>query len=119
MATQRLNQVLAVEAGKKSRIEEELTEGYKTLQKSALFDGMTRAYRPLSETGERLPTETKKVQQSAPTILMSTLKRLGEVFDITAAKDFANCNAKGDVVVDGETILSDAPATYLLFLQSY
>jgi hypothetical protein len=34
-----------------------------------------------------------------------------------ATKDWANCKAKADVVVDGKTLLSSVPATYLLFLE--
>lgn len=119
MGTERLNQILAVEQGMKSRIEDELTEGYKTLQKTSFFDGMARAYRPTREDGERLPSENKRVQQRAPEILRNTLNRLGDLFDITATKDFANCVAKANVVVDDEIILENAPATYLLFLEKY
>lgn len=117
MAEQRLNQVLAVEAGLKSRWEQEQTAAYHTLQKSALFDGMTRTYKPLSESAERLPTEHKKVQQEATTMLKNAFTRLEELFDTVATKDFANCNAKADVIVDGYALLKDVPATYLLFLE--
>lgn len=44
----------------------------------------------------------------------STLTKL---FDITATKDYANCHAKADIVVDGTVLLQDVPATYLLFLE--
>ncbi|MEO1645437.1 MAG: hypothetical protein AAFR67_09645, partial [Chloroflexota bacterium] len=37
--------------------------------------------------------------------------------DVTATKDWANGDAKADVVVEGETLLSDVPVTYLLFLE--
>ncbi len=36
---------------------------------------------------------------------------------MTAAKDWTNCRARADVVVDGETLINDAPVTYLLFLE--
>ena len=32
-------------------------------------------------------------------------------------KDWANCSAKADVVVDGQKLLEGVPATYLLFLE--
>lgn len=118
MAEQRLNQVLAVEHGLKNRTEVELTGIYHTLQKGSLFDGMTRSYAPLHENGDKLPTEHKKVQQSAQTMLKEATAKLSSLFDITATKDFANCSAKADLVVDNETVLKDVPVTFLLFLES-
>ena len=117
MSEQRLNQVIVVEHGMKSRVEEELTATYHTLQKSSLFDGMTRSYRPLKDDGDRMPAENKKVQQQARELLAAATRRLTGLFDITATKDWANCAAKADVVVDGETILTGVPSTFLLFLE--
>jgi hypothetical protein len=37
--------------------------------------------------------------------------------DITATKDYANCHASADVVLDGQVLIQSAPATYLLFLE--
>jgi hypothetical protein len=37
--------------------------------------------------------------------------------DITATKDYANCHASADVVLDGQVLIQNAPATYLLFLE--
>jgi len=42
---------------------------------------------------------------------------LTRLFDVTATKDWANTQAKADVVVDGQVLLSQVPATYLLFLE--
>jgi hypothetical protein len=42
---------------------------------------------------------------------------LARLFDLTATKDFANCEAKADVTVDGEKLLEQVPATHLLFLE--
>ena len=40
-----------------------------------------------------------------------------ELIDTVAMKDHANCHAKADVVVNGQTLLADVPATHLLFLE--
>jgi hypothetical protein len=37
--------------------------------------------------------------------------------DLAATQDFANTEAKASVVVDGQTILTDVPVPYLLFLE--
>jgi hypothetical protein len=58
-----------------------------------------------------------KVQVKADDLLNKAENLLTELFDITAAKDYANCNAKADVVVNGNILIKDAPATYLLFLE--
>jgi hypothetical protein len=50
-------------------------------------------------------------------LLAETQKTLTELLDITAQKDFANCSARANVVIDGQTILSQAPVTYLLFVE--
>jgi hypothetical protein len=42
---------------------------------------------------------------------------LTEMFDVVATQDWANCQAKGDVVVDGHPLLKGVPVTHLLFLE--
>ena len=37
--------------------------------------------------------------------------------DIAAIQDYTNTEAKGTIVIDGETLLADVPVTYLLFLE--
>lgn len=113
----RLNQIIAVEKGVKSRSFQELTEAHHALQKPTLLSGISRTYRPKDEEGEQLPPESTKVQVKAKDIIRQTVEVLTKLFDVTATKDWANCKAKADVVVDGEKLLTDVPATYLLFLE--
>ncbi|MDQ2717112.1 MAG: hypothetical protein M3Z08_19585 [Chloroflexota bacterium] len=113
----KLNQIIAVEKGVKSRSFQELTEAHHALQKPALLSGIARTYRPKDEEGESLPPESTKVQVKADDIIRDTVAVLTKLFDVTATKDWANCKAKANVVVDGKTILTDVPATYLLFLE--
>ncbi len=113
----KLNQIIAVEKGIKSRSFQELTEAHQALQKPALLAGISRTYRPKDEEGEQLPPESTRVQIKADDIIRQTTESLTKLFDATAAKDWTNCNAKADVVVDGQTLLAQVPATYLLFLE--
>lgn len=39
------------------------------------------------------------------------------MFDVVATQDFANCQAKADVMVEGRVLIKDAPVTHLLFLE--
>jgi hypothetical protein len=113
----KLNQIIAVEKGVKSRSFQELTEAHHALQKPTLLSGISRTYRPKDEEGETLPPESTKVQVKSEEVLRQTASILTRLFDVTASKDWANCVARANVVVEGRTILSDVPITYLLFLE--
>jgi hypothetical protein len=113
----RLNQIIAVEKGIKSRSYGELTDAHQSLQKTALLAGIARNYQPKDEDGETYPPESTRVQMRAEEVLRQTAATLTKLFDVTATKDWANCTAKANVTVDGRTLISDVPATYLLFLE--
>ena len=116
MAT-KLNQIIAIEKGVKSKAFQEITDAYQKLQKAALLSGISRTYRPKDEEGERLPGESTKVQLKTEDIIEALKQSMVRLFDVTATKDTANCEAKADVVVDGKTLAKDLPATYLIFLE--
>ena len=113
----KLNQIIAIEKSVKSQSFQELTEAHQSLQKPALLAGISRTYRPKDEEGEQLPPESTRVQLKAQDVIRETTASLTRLFDVTATKDWANCVAKADVVVDGRTLLRQVPATYLLFLE--
>ena len=113
----RLNQIIAVEKGIKTRSHTELTEAHHALQKPALLSGIARSYRPRDEEGEQLPPEATRVQAKAEEVIRKTADILVALFDVTATKDYTNCKARADVVVDGKTLLAGVPVTYLLFLE--
>lgn len=113
----KLNQIIAVEKNIKGRALQDLTEAHQSLQKTALLGGISRSYRPKDEEGEQLPPEATKVQLKSEEIIRKTNETLTKLFDVVATKDWANCQAKADVIVDGQKLLSNVPATYLLFLE--
>lgn len=114
----KLNQVIAIEKGVKSRVYAETTEQDKICQKAELFNGFSKKYKAIDEeSGEKLPPESKRVQFSVYDILRSQRKSLTELFDITATKDYANTEAVADVKIGDNVILSSVPVTYLLFLE--
>lgn len=114
----KLNQIIALTSGKKSRAQKELTEVHKNLQKSDLLMGISRTYKPLDEeNGERLPPERKQVQLRVKDCVANVRKELADMFDVVATQDYANCVAKANVTVDGQVIVKDVPVTYLLFLE--
>lgn len=113
----KLNQIIAVEKGVKSKSLQDLTEAHHALQKPALLSGITRTYRPRDEEGEQLPSEATRVQIKAEEIIRKTSEVLSKLFDVVATKDWANTKARADVVVDGQVLLAQVPATYLIFLE--
>jgi hypothetical protein len=113
----KLNQIIAVEKSIKSKSFQELTEAHHAVQKPALLSGISRVYQPKDEEGEQLPPESTKVQVKTEEILRDMAATITRLFDVTATKDWANCQATADVTIDGRTLLHDVPVTYLLFLE--
>lgn len=113
----KLNQIVAVEKGVKSKTYGYLTEVNKLVQKSALFNGFAKNYEKKDEASEDLPPEKLRVTNTVDALLKSIEGSLSELISITARKDYTNCVAKADVKI-GETILiKDAPVSFLLFLE--
>src|SRR5215472_9467757 len=108
----KLSQIIAVEKGVKSGSLRDLTDAHYALQKPALLAGISRTYQPKDEEGEVLPPESTRVQVKTEDVLRRTATVLTRLFDVTATKDWANCVARADVVVDGRTLLSDVPVSY-------
>jgi hypothetical protein len=113
----KLNQIIAVEKGVKSKSYAELTEAHHAVQKAALLSGIARTYQPKDEEGEQLPPESTRVQVRTEQVLRDIATTLTKLFDVTATKDATNCVAKANVVIDDQTLLTDVPVSYLLFLE--
>ncbi|MBM7441326.1 hypothetical protein [Streptomyces sp. HB132] len=113
----KLNQIIAVEKGVKSKSLQDITAAHHKVQKPALLAGISRTYQPKDEEGEQLPPESTRVQIKAEEALREMSASLTRLFDVTATKDWANCSARADVVVDGRTVVSEVPVSYLLFLE--
>ena len=114
----KLNQILAVRDGVKSRTYAAITDLDKRVRKEDLLKGISRTYRPKDEDGDRLPDENQLVQVTVDDVLAETRAQLEEVWNITATVEVANQVAAAPVVLDdGTTVLPLVPVTYLLFLE--
>jgi hypothetical protein len=113
----KLNQIVALTQGRKSRNATTITAIYHKAQKAALFSGLVRTYQPKDDDGETQPSESHKVQEVAADLIESFQDSMQDLFDIVATQDRANCFARADVTVDGEVLIKDVPATTLLFLE--
>lgn len=113
----KLNQIIAVEKGIKSRSHKTLTDMYQTLSKGQLFEGLSRTYEKREEEGQTFPAESTRVQKNANDMLREAGNLLTELFDTTLTKDTANTVAKADVKIGDQVLLAGVPATTLLFLE--
>lgn len=119
MANAKLHQVLAIEKSVKSRVSRQIQDSTKKVLRPDLFNGFSKDYSPKDDDGDMYPAERKRVQTNASDLLREAGKMLAELFNITAQKDYANCYARADVILDGDTeaLLRDVPVTFLLFLE--
>lgn len=113
----RLNHVVATVAGKKTAAEKALTEVYHIAQKNELFAGLVREYTPKFDGGDAKPSEKKMPQYRVSDLYRKVEGALVAMFDEVGTVDYTNCGARADVVVDGKTLMVQAPVTYLLFME--
>jgi hypothetical protein len=113
----KLSQILAIEKGKRTAFNREYSDLHKATQKPDVMNGHSRTFKPSDEDGEHFPPENKRVQFEYGDVCKQVAAKLTELFDVTATKDWANCSAKADVMLNGETFLEQVPVTHLLFLE--
>lgn len=117
--TNKLNRVLAIERATRETAKQKLVELDKIIKKPGLMEGFEKTYRAVREDDVRkFPPESKKVEVVAHDLFTELVKTFTQFLDLTAAKDAANCVAKGDITINGVNILSDIPVTTLLTLNS-
>lgn len=112
-----LSHTIATEKDDKDKVAQTRAKAENQFGKNNLFSGLSRVYKPLDDAGQQLPPESTSIQLTVEEVLKEVKKHLSTLFDTTATKDWANCKAKADLVVDGQTLLKEVPATYLLFLE--
>jgi hypothetical protein len=115
-----LNQLVAIEKGVKSRAKDSETAIYQQVQRAsvdAALSGLIRTYRPIDDEGMQLPPERTQVQVHIEELLDEAAHALSRLFDVSASKDETNTRARGDIVVDGETIAGQVPVTFLMTLE--
>src|SRR6059058_1966854 len=114
----KLNQIIAVEKGVKSKATREFTDLHREVTKTALLAGLSRTYQPKDEeNGDKFPSESTLVQVKAEEVISRVSSTLTNLFDVTLTKEKANGAATADIKVGDKTVLSNVPVTYLLFLE--
>lgn len=114
----KLHQILSVESGIRAQTQKDLTDAHHGLQKAEMLAGIFRTYEPAREDGDKLPPERQLLQTRVPEVIRRTCEIMEQTFDVIAERDWANCEAKADVVLEsGAVLLADVPATYLLWME--
>lgn len=113
----KLNQIIALVAGKKTRIQKFLT-GIHHGWKEERLKGISRTYSPKDEEGEQLPPEVRSVQIRVNQSINSIREQMADFINIVASQEIANTTAKANLIIDEEMeIVRDVPVTVLLFLE--
>jgi hypothetical protein len=113
----KLNQINAIVTSRKSETDKALNELNKLVAKETLFAGRERTYRPVDEVnGQKLPPESQRVQQRADDLIRQAISKWTELWNLVYTQDTGNQQAKADLVVDGQALLSQVPITFLLFI---
>lgn len=112
----KLNQIIAVVQGKKSRTQALLTDTHRGWNKDAIA-GIAKRYTPTDETGEKLPSEGKQIQLDVRKKIDEIREHLVDFYDIVATQEQSNTKAMSNVVVDETVIVPNVPVTVLLFME--
>lgn len=116
----KLHEILAVESDLEGSARRVMEEAAVTFVKRA--DHFTASYRKLRIFDELLKDqeteEHKAMVTTVPDKLGYMLRSVGKHYDASFQKNVANTVAKADLVVDGEVLATDVPATFLLGLET-
>lgn len=112
-----LSQVLAIEKSTKAKVTRETTDLHRLSNNQDSFSGFIRQYNPVVDDDFKYPDENKNILNNVSNILEDLNSLYSELFNIVAIKDWTNCKAKADIIVNNEVLVKDVPATYLLFLE--
>jgi len=115
----KLHQVVATLTGVKEDVNKRTAPLFHSLKKGELFAGISQHYRPVEEGGITLPDDDAEVQVTVDDVLEGLSKPLAKLFDLLNTIENTNQNAAADIVVDGTTIATDVPVTFLMQFEKY
>lgn len=110
----KLFQHVVVEAEVKGSVEKIKAETMKIFKSGGHFEGLSKEYKPLSDSGDPLPREDKQVVTTVPARLDWTRAPFVALFDYEITRDATNQIAKADLIVHSETIAFSVPSSSLL-----
>lgn len=114
----KLHEAIALRKGEIGRNKARLTKIYANFQKPASFGGFVKTYEKTEDSGEDLPGENKRVQNTVNASLEAVQSSLESLWNTVGSVEYGNCDALADIEVDGTSILANVPVTALLFLET-
>lgn len=119
----RISQILAVVGGVKNDVNARMDLLGQRVSSPELTTGIRKTYRPRAEQrpGQpaplQRPAQAKPVQVTVAAVLDEVRQLLTRQLDVTRTLDEAKMSARGDVAVDGVTLLTQVPTDHLIFLE--
>uniref|UniRef100_A0A6M3JIC5 Uncharacterized protein n=1 Tax=viral metagenome TaxID=1070528 RepID=A0A6M3JIC5_9ZZZZ len=115
----KLHELLSVEGDLEGTFKKILEETVTTFTKKAdRFFGSIRTLEWFEDGQPPVPAEHQELTTTVKEKLDYQQDIIVQYFDAVLQKERTNQNAVGDIVIDGVTIASDIPATFLLGLES-
>jgi hypothetical protein len=116
----KLHELLAVEADLEGAYKRIIEEALVTFTKKPdHFLGQDKILEMFDEDRKKEnTTEHKEMVTTVPDKLNYVMEHVIRFYDALYQKELANTNAKADLIVDGETIATDLPATFLLGMEN-
>lgn len=115
----KMHELLAVESSVTGNYNRDRDETLKVFGKPELFTRLVTRKRHFDESQSHLDTEeTKEITTTVKKRLDWYRGSVIDFFDLNLQKDKTNQKATADLVVDGETLATDLPATTLLMLEN-
>ncbi len=114
----KLHQLLAVEADLEGKYKRICEETKKTFGKGAMFTGFHRKLESFAEEAPAFPEENQEMTTTVHDRLVYTQEHIASYLDALVQKETTNQSAVADLVVNGTTIITGAPATFLLGLET-
>lgn len=116
-----LHQIIAVRPGVESAAQTALDQAKTVLavggDRSPLT-GLIRTHVAKSQEFDEQPEQRRRVQLTTAGLLDHVAGAQGALIDWQLTRETGNAAARANVVVDGDIVLADAPAGFLLFLEA-
>ena len=117
--TTKLHEILAVENDLEKVASNIVAEAKNTFNKKTnLFTGSIKTAEMFDDAAPVPAPEIIKLEETVPDKLSYVGKAVGRWLDVVFQKESTNQMANADLVVDGEVLASELPATFLLGLET-
>ena len=114
----KLHEILAVEKDKETVAKKLMLESIKTLGKENLFSGALRELKMFDEAESfNNITDNQELTTTVGENLDYLVNPVAEYYDVVLQKDLTNQKAIADIVIDGKTLATGLPATFLLGME--